>query len=866
MIGRTVSHYEIVEKIGEGGMGVVYKAHDTRLDRDVALKFLSSPGTQTEELKQRFIHEAKAASSLDHPNICSIYEIDETSDGQLYIAMRAYDGVSLNKKIQSGSLTPVEIIDYALQIVSGLQAAHEKGIVHRDIKSGNIIITSKGEVKIIDFGLAKLRGGIDLTRTGKVVGSLAYMSPEQLRADKVDVRSDIFSFGVVLYEMITGKLPFKGEYEEVVMYSIIYQDPAPITGMRSDVPGELERIVMKCLEKNPDTRYQNTSELYDDLARLKQRSERPTVSGIETGRRVSSYSGERKPKKFVYLLVAALIVLMVLSYPYLRQSIYELTGSRQLPSEKSLAVLPFRAISDYPGDQDFCLGLVEILTSKITQMELAHRSLLIVPSIEIRNRGITSAREAQIAFGVTLAIDGSVYRAEQEIHITMNLIDVQSLRQLDSWSTVVDKNNMADLSNRITVQIAKMIDVELRPQDLYALGRGNTKESRAYELYIQARGLLQRYSHIEEIREAIRLFDEALKIDRTYALAYAGIGEAYWRMYDETKDTQWIDYAVTNTRRALELNDDIPSVHVSLGLILRGTGEYEKAIQSFQRAIEIDPVNWDALSGLARTYETIGNYEEANNVYQRIIRLRPSFWVGYNMLGVFYYRRASYEDAIIQFSRVTELAPNNYLGYMNLGVVYFEMDDWKEARRYFERAIEMEPQYRIYSNLGTIYFYEAMYENAIISYEKALEIRDHEYWLWGNLASAYYWSGKNYEKAMELYRQAALLAEKERDVNPRNSRNLVRLAGYYTMLGDSTAARRLLNEALQIDPHDISIMSSAGPIFEQLGDRETALHLITTALKQGASLAYIENDPLLHELRKDPNYIETVRELEMNRN
>jgi eukaryotic-like serine/threonine-protein kinase len=197
MIGRTVSHYEIVEKIGEGGMGVVYKAHDTRLDRDVALKFLSSPGTQTEELKQRFIHEAKAASSLDHPNICSIYEIDETSDGQLYIAMRAYDGVSLNKKIQSGSLTPVEIIDYALQIVSGLQAAHEKGIVHRDVKSGNIIITSKGEVKIIDFGLAKLRGGIDLTRTGKVVGSLAYMSPEQLRADKVDVRSDIFSFGAV---------------------------------------------------------------------------------------------------------------------------------------------------------------------------------------------------------------------------------------------------------------------------------------------------------------------------------------------------------------------------------------------------------------------------------------------------------------------------------------------------------------------------------------------------------------------------------------------------------------------------------------------------------------------------------------------
>ena len=279
MIGQTISHYKILEKLGEGGMGVVYKAQDLKLDRLVALKFLpphlarlndAVGQTADEQDKKRFIHEAKAASALDHPNICTIYEIDETPDGQVFIAMAAYEGTTLDKKIKVGPLKLDEAHDIAIQVAEGLQAAHEKGIVHRDIKSSNVMITEKGQVKIMDFGLARTSGATQLTKSGATVGTVPYMSPEQARGEKVDHRTDIWSLGVVIYEMITGRLPLQSAYSEAVVYSILNENPPPLTSLRSDVPMELERIVTKCLQKDCSHRYQHADELISDIARLQE--------------------------------------------------------------------------------------------------------------------------------------------------------------------------------------------------------------------------------------------------------------------------------------------------------------------------------------------------------------------------------------------------------------------------------------------------------------------------------------------------------------------------------------------------------------------------------------------------------------------
>ncbi|MCK4835256.1 MAG: serine/threonine protein kinase, partial [Candidatus Aminicenantes bacterium] len=283
MIGQTISHYKILEEIGSGGMGIVYKALDTKLDRTVALKFLPPHLSINKEEKKRFIHEAKAAASLDHPNICAVYEIDETEEGQMFIAMAFYEGKTLNEKISGvgangGSPLPLnDAMNITIQIAEGLNKAHQKDIVHRDIKSANIIVTNDGTAKILDFGLAKLRGATKLTKEGTTLGTIAYMSPEQASGDKIDHRSDIWSLGVLLYEMVTGQMPFKGEYEQAIMYAIMNEEPEPITGLRTGVPQELERIVNKTLNRDISARYQNVADMIVDLKNLIKKSEKATI-------------------------------------------------------------------------------------------------------------------------------------------------------------------------------------------------------------------------------------------------------------------------------------------------------------------------------------------------------------------------------------------------------------------------------------------------------------------------------------------------------------------------------------------------------------------------------------------------------------
>ena len=854
MIGRAISHYKILDKLGEGGMGVVYKAEDTKLKRTVALKFLLFELTRDEKAKKRFIREAQAASSLDHNNICTIYEIDESENGQLFIAMAYYEGETLKDKIAHGPLELEEAIKIAGQVTEGLSKAHQRDIVHRDIKPANIIVTTDGVVKIVDFGLAKLAGQPHLTTASMIMGTANYMSPEQVQGSKVDHPADIWSLGVVLYEMVTGRVPFRGDYEQGLVYSILNENPEPITEANSSIPLEFEKIVNRCLLKDAKERYQNAADLQADLKHVKRNmsSEKTAVHNATTA---AWYPFPQLLRKIAAPLGGViLILLLLLSLPSARQTVKKWLGFEAIPAEKHLAVLPFTNVGGDPSNQAFCDGLVETLTSKLTQLEQFQGSLWVVPASEVRRQRIESPSEARRAFGVNLVVSGSVQRIGDRFHLTLNLVDAKTVRQLNSSVISHQMTNISVLQHETVIKMAEMLNLELHTQTRRLLTAGGTSVPGAYEFYLQGRGYLQRFEKVENLDTAIDLFNRAIEQDSVYALAYAGLGEAHWRKYEASKDVQWVKHAISYCDRALKLSDPMSPVHVTLGLIHHGTGHSEEALQDFQQALELDPANTDAYREMARAYEALGKLEQAEMTYEKAIQLRPSYWANYNVLGVFYYRQGRYEDASKQFQRVVALTPDNTRGYNNLGACFFLLQRWGEARQTFERSLAIKSSYSAYSNLATLYFYEARYADAAQLYETALKISDNDYTVWGNLAASYYWTPDERDKAQAKYQKAAYLAEQRLEVNPLDPDVLSNLAGYYGRMGNRSKTLSLLKQLLALKPSNLEVIFRIADIYEQLGERELALKWIATALEKGYSLAEIDHYPGMRELRADSHF------------
>jgi serine/threonine protein kinase/tetratricopeptide (TPR) repeat protein len=859
MIGKKILHYEIIKELGRGGMGVVYLAEDTKLDRLVAIKFLPAAVARKSKDRIRFVREAKAAASLNHPHIATIHAIEE-SDDEMFIVMEYIEGKELKDVIKSEIPDLKSAIQYAIQIAEGLQAAHAKGIVHRDIKSSNIMITTEGQVKIMDFGLAKVGAGTQLTKEYTTIGTAGYMSPEQVKGEKVDQRSDIWAFGVLLYELLTGRLPFSGEYEQALMYCIVNEKPEPVSQARVDIPFFLEEIVNQCLIKDPDQRYQTMSEVLADLKSGGVRSTSDPTTAIEVKIPISRSGIQLNPGKI--FLAVIIFVLLILAGFFMKSGSIILTNlfhpGTTLP-EQHLLVLPIINIGGDVNRQVFCDGLMETLTSELTQLEQFHGSLWVIPASEVRRNNMESPSEANKKFGVNLVVSGSLQQINNQLRLTLNLVDAKNLRQLNSTVIDVKKSNLSALQDESVTNLLEMLNLEFNPEAKTILQAGGTTVPGAYEFYLQGRGYLLRYEKTENIDAAIDLFKHAITLDSVYALAYAGLGEAYWLKYEALRNTKFVNEAIAACEHAFKLNNQLAPVNITLGLIHSGTGRYQEAIQNFNQALEADPTNADAYRGLAKAYEAQKLLEKAEVTYKRSIKLKPDYWAGYNELGAFYYRHERYKEAIIQFQQVVALTPDNYRGYNNLGAIYYLLERWADARQMFEKSFSLNNSYSTASNLGTLYYIEGQYSQAARMYRKALAINNADYVIWGNLAAAYYWIPGKREQAGQYFQHAIELGEKQRKVNPNDAEVLSQLAGFYAMIGNKKKALLLVDESLKISPNDAQVMYHTGTTYEQLGDREQAIDWIVKAIENGYSKSEIEHQPELRKLLADVRFKELLK-------
>jgi len=841
-------HYEIIDKLGEGGMGVVYLARDTKLNRNVALKFLPGHISRNSDERKRFRQEAQAAAALNHPNIAQVYAIEETGE-ELFISMEYVEGRDLKEVIEESGLRQEQKREIALQIGRGIKAAHDKGIVHRDIKSGNIMLDSEGNIKIMDFGLARVQGSAQITKTGTTIGTTAYMSPEQLASNDVDARSDIWSYGVVLYELFTGELPFQGAYEPAIMYSIAEEDPVSPSSIGQEISMQVEQVIGRCLEKDREYRYSDMGELLADLTG----SEPVSVRTRPAKNRSSEYF--KLADKAGYLYVGVPVVLTLLILALLLRSQLSWFGSG-VPDKRYLAVLPIENIGNNPELQAICDGLAETFSYRLSELEKYEDSYWVAPASEMRKEKIASATQANRTFGVNLAVLSSIQVVEDSTRLILELVDADNIRRLGTEQIVVSSSNLAALERGGVRAMLEMLNIEINPRITETLEEGEPSEPEAYEYYLKGRAALQDFTTQENLDRAIPLFDRSIEIDPEFALGYAGLGEAYWRKYETTREPEFVDNARAALNRALVLNEELAPVQGLLGLLSAGTGELDEAIGHYNRAIEIDPKYSPAYRGLAKVYDEQGDTEQAVRTYRKAIELKPAYWEGYKDLGIHYLRKGDFENAISQFSRVVEITPKNSSAHSNLGVAYYYNGQTGRARQMFENSLALERNPLTANNLAGIYYGEGRYEEAASMYEIALEAYSNRYEIWGNLATAYELSGKE-EEALRSYRTAIEKARDQLEVNPNSPQVLADLGAYYSDVNDTSNALRYINQALELNSENIMVRQRAVSTLENIGLRTEALSWIDASM-----LTDLESQPELKALVSDPRYAELKEKFE----
>jgi tetratricopeptide (TPR) repeat protein len=769
--------------------------------------------------------------------------------------MAFVEGTDLAKVIDRTGPLPIDrALRFTRQLCGALDAAHEEGVVHRDLKPQNVLVDGADNLFVSDFGLAKsLEAEISMgTRTGQILGTPRYMSPEQVEARDVDHRSDLYSAGLIFYEMFTGELPFRGESAMQLMYQRVSELPRDPRRARGDLPDYLANIILKCLEKDPAKRYQSAREILADL----DAQNAPPVSN-EGGKTISIQLRGPTRRAGLRALVAMAVVVGTLSaIPQTRQKIRSMIFGAPPVSgpviERYMAVLPLTVAS---GDLEYiAAGVEDALTAKLGGL----RSTYVADPKLVSDAAAVEQDEAKLAkaLGVTILIRGRLQASEDRVSVTIRAEDVVKRQTLLNQEFGGSRKDLLTLEDQIFNAVASKLSIRQSTEEQARATIRPTTDVTAYDLYLRGHSLLRGKLTPAASREALGHFKEAIKVDGAFALAWAGIADASLQLFGDLKDEAYAQEALSAAEQAQRLNDKLPAVHMALGAVYGATGRQAEAIAQLKQARDLAPTSDEALRRLGIAYRKAGQMDEAAKAFESATKINPYYWGNYNHLGGAHMRLGRNEQALAAFTKVTELNPDDARGWGNRGVAYYNLGRWQEAIPVLEKAAKMNPFY--YGQLGTAYFFLGRYGDAAQAYETAFEKNQKDPNAALSLADAYRWSNQA-EKAAPMYDRASTLALAQLRTSPDNAEAHSVLAMCLAQKGSQTEALQHIVQARKLDAKTNSLMYREAQVYATGRRWAEALASLKRAIDNGYPVHEAQADPELRELRSRPEFAGVVQ-------
>lgn len=841
--GQIFGNYEIIEMIGKGGMGEVYRAKDLRLNREVAIKILDPRLIENPQFLVRFRKEAGLAAKLNHPNICTIYEAGE-AEGQAYISMEYVRGETLRARIKKGPIPLAEALDIAVQIADGLDEARRENVLHRDIKSLNILLTERGRAKILDFGLAKQLGPdgstdssgastkSELTQEGGVCGTPSYMSPEQALGRSIDHRSDIFSFGIVLYEMLTERVPFPGNSPTEIIDKILHSPPVPVARYNDEIPSELARVITKMLEKDPDLRYQSVHEVWTDLRHIQGQSTAGKTSPMIAPPRT-------KWKLTNIFVVLTLVALVVVAYRW-RGKVVRDAGVTATPGKAvSIAVLPFRYIGEDPERQ----YLGALVTDGLIAGLRAVPGLELAPYANVREmKPADSIQAVSRELGVQWVIRGAVATKNDDVEITPELVSQDG--------KIVWKQRITDRPLSALGSVTKNILDEFHLADsAKKTVAARTPKEEAYKDYIDARNRQEGWDVQDNLEESEKLYRAAIEKDPDFAAPRAGLAMVLLKRFQETQQAALLSSANQEAQRALGLDPNIPETLLAYGMVRAESGNSIEAQDAFRKALLVAPGDDFTCRSIAELYAGLGRNEEAEEMYKRAVDLRSSYWRNHYALGMFLWQNAGKLDLAKQ---ELKLAANQhsegYAPFVMLGVIFLTEGNLQESETYFKDALERAPNTYSYNNLGLVYYYRGQFDLALHNWQALLKDAPDRPMYQANVADALRQLGRNDEASLR-YKQAIDGFRTVLKTNPTDDKTRAGMAMALAATAQCNEALAETRAALERQP-DSSELNAYGAITaSRCGNVDWAKQIALKSIAAG-NLLVVRFDPDLASLRK----------------
>ncbi len=842
-----MDRFEIVRHLGGGGMGDVYEAKDRALGR-IALKTIRSELADNPEIVARFKREVQLARKVVSHHVCRVHEFLEISDSRkgfngAFLTMEFLDGVTLADKIrESGPLPWRDAWGIGIEICSGLEAIHEAGIIHRDLKSRNVMLSARSGstcAVAMDFGLARefltpaSEAATDFTNLGAIMGTPAYMAPEQFSGGEVGPWTDVYALGVVLYELITSKQPYPASSLAAAAVTRA-RPPKPASSVQAGIPRHCDGVINRCLEYEPRLRYQSAKEAADALT-------------------LRSPFQRLLQRKWVKPLAATAGLVVVLASALFIPAVRErLQGVWLSSREKHIAFLPIDPVENNPEIRALGDGLMDSLSGQFSNLDTASQTLWVVPFSEVRSRNVNDASSALLEFGATIVVKGRFERHAQAMDLKLDLIDPRKRKEIGFVDIENKAGDLVALQNEAVTRLGRLMNISVGGE--LVRGSARREDRSAYQDYLTALGYIQRFDKAGNLDRAITALQSAVNTDSRFALGFARLAQVYVLKFELDGDFQWLQRAQEYCKQAAALDDRIALTFVALGNVHEDTGDHDLAVQEFHRALELDPRNSDALTGMALAYRNEGRNSEAEDAYKHSAALRPGDWTGPNLLGNFYEFIGRHQDAIAQFKKGIELSPENSALYANLGAAYSgDPKMFTEAENALNKSIAISPMYQTYANLCSLYEMQYRFHESVAACQKGIQLNDQSYEIWNGLTIAYEWL-KEDERANAARKRAIEILERTVESNSQNGEAQSTLAALLAKNGAKQRALDGIAISLALSPRIPYVLSEVADAYELLGDRRHAIKYLQQALRNGFPAVGLRADPEIQGVISDPRF------------